>query len=704
VSYLYGFAAALGGGPYDRRATLADPSTAGFYREVSKQSGLSLAQALSEWAASPSPRGVIRVLDSELYNDPLPEIGLPAGHSLVLEAANGCRPVLITHALQVTGTGAGRSFILNGFLIDVEIKIAGSLELLVTHCTLVPRPGRPNVTHTGDASDLRARLTFSITGPLHLPDDIAELRIEDGILDAASTGGGATPLPALVSVPLSEPLNFGVSLALSVKLGTAAAQTVTLDRLPADVPDAAAQLQQAIRAAGGGPGYTGAVVTAIGDRLLVRSGTAGEVVAVSTATSDPRTASDLALLMPPARALRGVLSGDLMPFPVFTPPQVLVTLGGDGPYIATFSGSPDTPAKVAMQLEAAIRAARPQPAFTQATVTVLDDQLLVRPGIAGASVAFAVSPADPGTVTDLALLSPPAARVEGVFSGRLTPFPVFPGPEVKVTIGGDTGVARLSGASSPDLEDLAAALQSALHDAAPAFPDAEVLLLGNRLLVRQEGAGSAITFATTATDKETVAALALAAPPAERLDSVRLSSSLATFPDFPFPSLKVEIAGDERTVEMRRLAADLGTARTVLQEAVRAAAGTPTDSAAFAGAEVLLLGDRLLVRSGDAAVEVQADAADGTTAAALALESDLAGKPQGLLSGEIGTLPPFPLPALRVSFGGRTAETAQLAGVPHTLREARTLLEAALRGVSQPAFTKALVAVAGDQLLVASGV
>ncbi|HEX4961805.1 MAG TPA: hypothetical protein VF173_13260 [Thermoanaerobaculia bacterium] len=213
-TYAYGFAAEMGGGPYDRRATLTDPASAGFYWEVSRtKSSTPLADAVAAWAAGSSALGVIRVLDpigsppdpddprraSEIYDDNIITITLAPGRTLVLEAADGARPVLHPGTFRVTGAGPDSGLTINGFLIDAGLEIEGSLNLQVTHTTLVPRAGRSSLVHTGgDPANLAVQVTFSIVGALRLPENVASLRLEDSILDAAAFGASPTePGPPL---------------------------------------------------------------------------------------------------------------------------------------------------------------------------------------------------------------------------------------------------------------------------------------------------------------------------------------------------------------------------------------------------------------------------------------------------------------------------------------------------------------------------
>ncbi len=198
-TYAYGFAAEMGGGPYDRRATLTDPASAAFCHEVSKSgTGTPLADAVKAWAAGSRALGVIRVLDSAIYLDDL-VITLAKGRTLVLEAADGARPVLRPGTFRVTGAGPDSGLTINGFLIDAGLEIEESLNLQVIHTTLVPQAGRSSLIHTGgNPADLSIQVTFSIVGALQLPEDVASLRLEDSILDAAASSVSPTePGPPL---------------------------------------------------------------------------------------------------------------------------------------------------------------------------------------------------------------------------------------------------------------------------------------------------------------------------------------------------------------------------------------------------------------------------------------------------------------------------------------------------------------------------
>ena len=94
VSYAYGFSADIGGGPYEREDTLANPNPDVWQGRVEKGTQLSTIQAaLQAWQTDGRPRGVIQIQDNEVYGGNL-QIVVPSGGSLVIEAANDRRPDL----------------------------------------------------------------------------------------------------------------------------------------------------------------------------------------------------------------------------------------------------------------------------------------------------------------------------------------------------------------------------------------------------------------------------------------------------------------------------------------------------------------------------------------------------------------------------------------------------------------------------------
>ena len=213
VSYAYGFSSDIGGGPYGRRDTLVTAtSSATWTRTVAQRDPTAdhttLADALAAWAADTATEAIITVMDSGTYTEAL-SIPMSSGRHLVIQAADGERPTLrlLTGGvplgeLVIGGRdGADAALTLNGFWIEGGLRLeADSIELLrLLHCTLVPgrgldaaseplRPGLPSLVVEQPNADLRVVIRHSITGPLHLPGEIAELTVADSIIHSPLQG------------------------------------------------------------------------------------------------------------------------------------------------------------------------------------------------------------------------------------------------------------------------------------------------------------------------------------------------------------------------------------------------------------------------------------------------------------------------------------------------------------------------------------
>lgn len=211
---------------------------------------------------------------------------------------------------------------------------------------------------------------------------------------------------------------------------------------------------------------------------------------------------------PPAR-VRGALT-DALPAAISltaATPAVKVRFGGEGPYPAILPALPTTPAEAATLLTAAIQEAHDSPAFLRAQVVLVDDRLLILPGEPVLTVTFSNGAGDTTTRGELGLdaLTP----VDVALSSLLKPFPKLDLGKMNVTI---AGVGPHEVALSPLPVNLAEArllLESALQaaDADPAFQDARVLVLDDRLLVVPGlGAGATsggpVTFTATAAGPE----------------------------------------------------------------------------------------------------------------------------------------------------------------------------------------------------------
>jgi hypothetical protein len=197
VDYAYGFSADLGGGPYNRRDSvarwLADASGPLLRIEVGGTAG-TLAEAVAHWnAQAPGATGVITFLDSHTHSG-AHELVVPANSRLLLVAAERQRPHLLGD-LTVRGSAPSEALTpgrvcLNGLLIEGNLSVsAGTLaELRISHTTLAPTVGVLSVVGN---DRLEVTVERSIVGPIRLADTVRVLRLVESIADGASGADSA---------------------------------------------------------------------------------------------------------------------------------------------------------------------------------------------------------------------------------------------------------------------------------------------------------------------------------------------------------------------------------------------------------------------------------------------------------------------------------------------------------------------------------
>lgn len=211
ASFAYGFSADIGGGPYDRRVSIAANEDATLARtrglapwlqSVSKDGAFStIQQALNEWMAAGQPPGIIRIEDSAVYGGTI-QLALPADGWLVIEAAQQCRPILrLVGDLQVAAPDGGR-VTLDGLLIEGAIQVSGDASLDIVHSTLVPgrmlnedgsarSPDRDSIATATDGGPHTPDITlrYSICGSIRMPAAARHLTIRDSVVQALPVGG-----------------------------------------------------------------------------------------------------------------------------------------------------------------------------------------------------------------------------------------------------------------------------------------------------------------------------------------------------------------------------------------------------------------------------------------------------------------------------------------------------------------------------------
>lgn len=232
VYHHYGFAAAMGGGPYRRRPFLVrptEPPTPALriyevtQREPEAGQFSKIDAALDKWASDGRPDAIVRILDSRSYAETLaiepndPNAATGRRGFLAIEAVDEERPHLrLIGPLAITGVHPEASLTLSGLLIEGHVAVQGSLgRLRLLHTTLVPGrsitdvtlekpqpagPIEPSLTVAAELGGtpantrLAVEVAFSITGPLRLPAHAKGLWLVDSTVDGVGT-------PAIAGVP-----------------------------------------------------------------------------------------------------------------------------------------------------------------------------------------------------------------------------------------------------------------------------------------------------------------------------------------------------------------------------------------------------------------------------------------------------------------------------------------------------------------------
>lgn len=166
ATFYYGFNADMGGGEYASRAAtfVVQSETSVLSYSHTAPSGTTLQTVLNQATTQLGNPGVVEVAveitDSWTYALPTTtasalQISIPAGTTLELRAAEGCRPTLLLGGEMTVVGGVGSTLVLNGLLIAylpssttaplptalVHAPSAGGNQLgqiVLTHCTAVP--------------------------------------------------------------------------------------------------------------------------------------------------------------------------------------------------------------------------------------------------------------------------------------------------------------------------------------------------------------------------------------------------------------------------------------------------------------------------------------------------------------------------------------------------------------------------------------
>lgn len=229
ATYSYGFSDNVGGGPYDRRRSVAkwyDPQKrpVTWQREVTQVgSGQTLRDAVVDWNIHSRTHrracGLIFITDSCSYPEELPEINIPRDGRLAVVAAqcpacdrgtsgpfltltpDNLRPHILSDLILVRepepiGTVPDDShgeFIADGLLVEGALTVKScDLGLLrLAHCTIVSTPSaqipsrpQPGVTIASGNTSLKVILDHCLTEAICASESILRLIITDSLIDA----------------------------------------------------------------------------------------------------------------------------------------------------------------------------------------------------------------------------------------------------------------------------------------------------------------------------------------------------------------------------------------------------------------------------------------------------------------------------------------------------------------------------------------
>ncbi len=187
VTFHYGFAADMGGGPYGRLGTFSDDLTP----VVTVASPATIGAAIGGLADS----GVVEVQGSGRFSE-TPAVNAGQGVQIEVRAAEGSRPTVVLGGELVVDLADDAEVTLNGLLlVGAAIRVpasAGAGRLRLRHCTLVPgrslnldgTPAQPTVPSLiVESGSVAVEIDHSIVGGLRVHED-ATVSVTASIVDA----------------------------------------------------------------------------------------------------------------------------------------------------------------------------------------------------------------------------------------------------------------------------------------------------------------------------------------------------------------------------------------------------------------------------------------------------------------------------------------------------------------------------------------
>lgn len=165
--------------------------------EIAKDADLSsISKAVAEWKKKPKS-AILEITDSEIYEESIEELVVPAGTTLTIRAGEGRRPVIqLAKPLVISSEGpAAKSGVtLEGLLVHcpkgkstIIVKGRGLSFLNVNHCTLVPESEPGDAAKSIELDDVSDEMTLriyrTISGRIVAQNTRATIEARDSIID-----------------------------------------------------------------------------------------------------------------------------------------------------------------------------------------------------------------------------------------------------------------------------------------------------------------------------------------------------------------------------------------------------------------------------------------------------------------------------------------------------------------------------------------
>jgi len=234
VSYYYAFSGNVGSNPYERDDSILSEKFNSdkiqrYYviknekiRDVHTSISLddtdedlkifpSLSGAINDWQSNTDnshSTAIFEIMDSEIYDEPIPKLEMKSGMSLEIRSKMGQRPVLkldnpltVKSSKQNSNANHESILVLDGLLIDSSHELKESESLIhiengdlrflhIRQCTLVPNPkNQKSIDLPSGNERLTVEIKNSIIGTINLGTSDATIKLVNSIADGQKSNG-----------------------------------------------------------------------------------------------------------------------------------------------------------------------------------------------------------------------------------------------------------------------------------------------------------------------------------------------------------------------------------------------------------------------------------------------------------------------------------------------------------------------------------